>query len=181
MKPDEFFIQQVDPSDCSYFSPGKFCVVHSTGGDPAYRTYKYLPDVCQALRIEGMKTVQVGGRNDYPAGADIDLRGLLSFRETAWVMARATVAVTVDSFISHLAGALGISQVCLFGSGNANVVKPNQVKGRLICMEPDYIRHCKFLGPCSASVRDCAAKCTGVHDPKDIVKNVLSLLEDNHS
>src|SRR3990170_2210459 len=36
-----------------------------------------------------------------------------AFRESAWVVSKAAIAVTVDSFISHLCGALGVSQVCL--------------------------------------------------------------------
>ena len=156
----------------------EICVVHTTGGDPHFRTYKYMGDVCKALE-KSFSTIQVGGANDYPADADIDLRGKLSFAESAWVMSRAKVAVTVDSFISHLAGALGISQVCLFGSGNAFVVRPNQVKGRLICMVPDYVRDCPGLGPCSASVRDCPAPCTGRHDPKRIVDAINDILNQD--
>ena len=150
-------------------------VVHTTGGDSQYRIYKYMADVVKELR-DRYFIIQLGGANDYPAGKTFDLRGKLSFREAAWVMSKAHLAVTVDSFVSHLAGALGVSQVCLFGSGNHFVVKPDQVKGKLICMVPDYIRNCPGLGPCSASVRDCPATCTGIHDPKDIVKNI-ELLE----
>lgn len=178
VEPGEFFIQKVEPKLFSPVVYGPVCIVHTTGGDPQFRTYKYMADVCRRIKDMGLITIQVGGVNDYPAGASVDLRALLSFRETAWVMSKAKVAVTVDSFISHLAGALGISQVCLFGSGNANVVRPNQMGGRLICMEPDYIK-CPSLGPCSAAERSCPAPCTGVHDPKDIVGNVISLLEDN--
>ena len=120
-------------------------------------------------------TIQLGGKNDYPAGADVDLRGMLNFRESAWVMARADLAVTVDSFVSHLAGALGVAQVCLFGSGNANVVKPTQVGGKLVCLSPDYVLQCKGLGPCSAGVRDCPLPCTGAHDPKTIIEAIAEL------
>ena len=133
-----------------------------------------MDDVCKAFRGQYF-TIQVGSQNDYSAFADLDLRGKLSFRETAWIVSKARIAVTVDSFISHLCGALGVSQVCLFGSGNANVVQPLQVNGTLIKMEPDYIRQCKGLGPCSAGVRDCPTKCTGVHDPRQILKNLSQI------
>lgn len=158
------------------FKENNFCVVHTTGGDPEFRTYKYMKDVCRGLSEKYM-TVQLGGANDYPAGADLDLRGRLTFNETAWVMARASLAVTVDSFISHLAGMYGVNQVCLFGSGNANVVKPDQVRGVLKCLSPDYISVCPGLGPCSASVRTCPVKCTGTHSPQDIL-NAISEIEE---
>ena len=151
------------------------CIVHTTGGDPEFRTYKYMADVCAAMEKKGYLTIQIGGEKDYPAGAYIDFSGALTYREEAWVMQHAKIAVTVDSFASHLAGAMGVSQVCLFGSGNANVVKPDQVKGELICMVPDYVRDCPGLGPCSAAVRDCAVKCTGRHDPKDIIKAIETI------
>jgi ADP-heptose:LPS heptosyltransferase len=149
-------------------------VVHTTGGNPHFRTYKYMKDICQAMESKYL-TVQLGGASDYPAWAKIDLRGKLSFQETAWVMSKARMAVTVDSFISHLAGAFGISQVCLFGSGNYIVVQPLQVSGRLICMAPDYVKYCKGLGPCSGCITDCPVPCTSRHDPKDIIRNLQVL------
>ena len=82
------------------------CIVHTTGGDPAFRTYKYMSDVCEAL--EGRYyTIQMGGADDYPAAADLDLRGQLSYRQEAYLMKLATLAITVDSFMTHLAGAMG--------------------------------------------------------------------------
>ncbi len=179
-KPGDFFIEKKRPDE--YIariienSEYPICILHTTGGDPEYRTYKYLGDVAEGVN-ERYTTVQVGGKDDYPAGADVDLRGKLSFRESAWVVSKASIAVTVDSFISHLCGALGISQVCLFGSGNHFVVRPNQLSGKLICMTVDFIKYCKGLGPCSAAVRDCPIKCTGIHDPKTILENIKEIEE----
>jgi len=178
--PDDFYINLKKPkrfskslnSDHSF---GDFVIVHTTGGDPHFRTYKYMMDVCHGLHDMGFFTVQLGSKNDYPAGSDMDLRGEFSFQEAAWAMNKAVLAITVDSFISHLAGVLGVSQVCLFGSGNVNVVRPNQMRGELICLAPDYIHICKGLGPCSASVRDCPAPCTGSHDPIDVLKAVTQI------
>ena len=187
VEPDDFFIDFQKPKKfekeinslfnepfVSYREKKKVCVVHTTGGDPHFRTYKYMSDVCKLISSE-YKTVQLGTMRDYPAGADYDFRGL-SFRESAWIMGRcAQAAVTVDSFVSHLAGALGVPQVCLFGSGNHNVVKPLQKCGKLVCMTPDYIKDCEGLGPCSASVRNCPTPCTGAHDPVEIAKEILEL------
>jgi ADP-heptose:LPS heptosyltransferase len=175
-----FYIEKVRPNmalikDTPLWTNNKpIMVVHTTGGDPHFRTYQYMEDVCEEFKDEYC-TVQVGGPNDYPANAEIDLRGRLTFRETAWVMDRAKLAVTVDSFVAHLAGALGIDQVCLFGSGNYFVVSPDQIEGELICMVPDYIRDCIGLGPCSGTVKNCPTPCTGIHDPQDIIKNLREL------
>jgi ADP-heptose:LPS heptosyltransferase/glycosyltransferase involved in cell wall biosynthesis len=184
VEPDDFFIRRTRPSIRfdngapfkleEWIENKDICVVHTTGGDAQFRTYKYMADVCEGLK-DRYFTVQVGGKDDFPAGADLDLRGRLTFQETAWVMERASVAVTVDSFVSHLAGALGIPQVCLFGSGNVYVCRPNQLKGELVCLVPDYIRDCKGLGPCSASVRDCPHPCTGIHSPETILETIKEI------
>lgn len=180
VEPDDFFIGMKIPRkhDVIIQAAGvakNLVIVHTTGGDAEFRTYKYMADVCKALENMGYLSVQIGGRNDYPAGANLDLRGEFTFQETAWVMDKASLAITVDSFVSHLAGALGVSQICLFGSGNAYVVRPNQMKGELICMVPNYLLDCPGLGPCSASVRDCPTPCTGRHNPDDIINNVNEL------
>jgi ADP-heptose:LPS heptosyltransferase/glycosyltransferase involved in cell wall biosynthesis len=175
VEPDDFFIDLKKPEGIDLPTQRPILLVHTTGGSAHFRTYKYMADVCEHFRDKYL-TVQVGGEDDFPAGADIDLRGQLSFRETAWVTSHAKLAVTVDSFMSHLCGALGVSQVCLFGSGNYVVVKPNQVKGQLICMSPDYLKHCKGLGPCSGVISDCPTPCTSRHDPKEIIKK-LDILE----
>lgn len=168
IKPDAEIISKIERAE------KPICVVHTTGGDPAFRTYKYMGDVCKTLKKRYF-TIQVGGNHDYEAGADLNLSGKLSFRQTAWVMDRASLSINVDSFISHLAGALGISQITLFGSGNAQVVRPDQVTGSLICLIPDYIMDCPGLGPCSASVRNCPIPCTNVHSPKKILDMVEKL------
>lgn len=174
--PDDFMIRKWAPKkeiaeEIIERMENPICIVHTTGGDVHFRTYKYMGDICKELKNRYF-TVQVGSGSDYPAWAKLDLRGKLSFSETAWVMDKASLAITVDSFVSHLAGALGISQVCLFGSGNAMVVRPNQVIGTLICRSPDYVNDCPGLGPCSATVRDCFAPCTGKHNPKSILQDI---------
>jgi len=191
VEPDGFFIEKVRPSTeiadeiesvaknaldrYTNLDEGKpIAVVHTTGGDPHFRTYKYMSDVCKVLK-EKYTTVQLGGDIDFPAEADINLCGKLTFRETAWVMDHAVVAVTVDSFLSHLAGILGVSQVCLFGSGNVFVVRPKQMKGHLSCLVPDYVRDCQGLGPCSGVVRNCAVPCTSIHNPKTILFEIKKM------
>jgi len=147
------------------------CIIHTTGGDPHFRTYKYMPDVCEIIENR-YYTIQMGGADDYPAAAELDLRGQLSYRQEAYIMSKASLAITVDSFMAHLAGAMGVSQIALYGSGNAAVCRPKQLGGNLITLEPDYIKYCPGLGPCSASIRNCPVPCTGLHDPKRIISAI---------
>ncbi len=182
VQPESIFIEKVAPDESvlkelaasKMKGDRKICIVHTTGGDPAFRTYKYMKDVCRGLK-DKYTTIQVGGKNDFDAEAEIDLRGRISWRQCAWLMDIAELSINVDSFVSHLAGAMGVSQIVLFGSGNAVVVRPDQVKGNLICMVPDYVMDCPGLGPCSGSIRTCPHPCTGVHDPNDVLKFVEEL------
>jgi hypothetical protein len=205
-EPDDFFIELKQPDivreahqmqfvkdyldGLTYYEPNSdgvlmpsvltmlpICILHTTGGDPHFRTYRFMRDIHDALK-DDYTTVQLGGVDDYPAWAHIDLRGKLTFREAAWVMSKATIAVTVDSFVSHLAGALGIPQVALYGSGNSAVCQPKQVGGKLITLSPDYIIDCPGLGPCSASVRDCPVPCTGRHTPESILEAINQIESD---
>jgi ADP-heptose:LPS heptosyltransferase/glycosyltransferase involved in cell wall biosynthesis len=180
--PDEMFIEKKRPQEkiakqvLEAMEKNPICILHTTGGDPAFRTYKYMSEVEKGL--SSYTTIQLGSKGDFDAKADIDLRGKLSFRESAWVMDKAVLSISVDSFISHLAGAIGVSQIVLFGSGNAFVVRPDQTRGELVCMVPDYVMDCPGLGPCSASIRNCPVPCTGIHDPQSILREVSNLEQE---
>lgn len=178
VEPDDFYIHKRNSFylERTVGDTRPIMIVHTTGGDPHFRTYKYMKDICDYFKDKYF-TVQLGGKKDYPAGSELDLRGKLTYQESAWIMNKASIAVTIDSFMAHLAGALGISQATLFGSGNAYVCKPTQMKGTLITMSPDYVRFCRGLGPCSASVRDCPTPCTGYHDPKEVIKAIEKIEE----
>lgn len=190
VEPDDFYIdlQQPHPRIINAMSVRilkPICIVHTTGGDPNFRTYTYMNDVCAGLKDKYF-TIQVGGPNDFFAGADLNLCGKLTYRQTAWVVDKAVLSINVDSFISHLSGALGISQITLFGSGNVQVVRPNQIKGQLVCLVPDYVLDCPGLGPCSGGIRNCPVTCTGVHDPLTILKEVenlerIDMIRRNHA
>lgn len=180
VEPDDFYIEKekLPIGLNNILLEGRpIAVINSSGGDSEFRTYKYMSDICEELKTKGYLTVHLGGAQDYPGGAELDLRGKLGYRQSATVMSMAALAVTVDSFLSHLAGALGISQVCLFGSGNAIVTRPNQLAGMLICRSIDYVTHCPGLGPCSASVRNCYAKCTSMHNPVHIMSDICKIEE----
>jgi glycosyltransferase involved in cell wall biosynthesis/ADP-heptose:LPS heptosyltransferase len=175
IEPDDFFIDR-QPYNEFPSTEKPLAVVHTTGGDAFFRTYKYMDHVCRGL-ADKYTTVQLGSKDDFDAKADIDLRGKLTFRQSAWVMEKAVLSVNVDSFISHLAGALGVSQVTLFGSGNVHVVRPLQTKGHLQCLVPDYVMDCLGLGPCSGAVRNCPLPCTGTHDPRTILSAIHTMEE----
>lgn len=178
IEPDDFYIDRKKPEDKAIIKKmenvGHICILHTTGGDARLRTFEDMVKVSERLKTR-YYTIQLGAGLDYPAQTDLDLRGQLSFRETAWVMSKASIAITVDSFLSHLAGMLGINQIALFGCGSPLATRPIQTKNLLICRSPDYITQCHLLGHCSGTERMCPYPCINVHKVEDILKDIEEL------
>lgn len=81
-------------------------------------------ELARRLRTRGLAVVVVGGKGDGPAGdrivADgvgLNLAGKTSLAESAAVIARSRLLVTGDSGLLHIAVALGVPTVSLFGPG----------------------------------------------------------------
>lgn len=153
------------------------CIVHTTGGQAQYRTYKHLD---LALSKLGLFIIQVGSIDDWPVRcAGLDLRGKLTWRETAWVMKQADIAVCVDSFPMHLAGALGIDTVAIFGPAPARVTQPRMQHGaKLICLEPNKLDVCPSLTNCwgQPGQNVCKTPCINTVPPHKVKAAVKELL-----
>lgn len=153
------------------------CVVHTTGGNVDYRTYTHLDLALKKLPIH---IVQIGADSDYIVRcAHVDLRGKLSWRETAWVMSQARCAVCVDSFPMHLAGALGIDVVGLFGPAPARVTQPRTFLGaRAILLEPNKLEVCPIMSSCwgHPGRNPCMSPCINTIPPNKIKAAVMGLL-----
>jgi heptosyltransferase-3 len=61
----------------------------------------------------------------------------LSIGETAALYKCADLLITIDSMSVHLASAIGIPQVSLFGPTNPDIWGPHYVKSKVVVM-PDY-------------------------------------------
>lgn len=166
---------KIAPKQSAVDLPERFIVVHTTGGHYS-RIYRNLYLITPALCAMGYEIVQLGGKSDWYVKDAIDLRGTLSYRETAYVLQKATAAITVDSFMSHLAACLDIPQVCLFGPAPARVTKPYvEDPNKLICIEPNRFDVCKICGACYGEVK-CDSPCIGTISPfvvLDLLKQLL--------
>nr|BDD45809.1 hypothetical protein 8 [bacterium] len=194
---DEMFIQEVkpvisDPDAKRPYSmppgvrwrgvrelPDEYIVVHTTGGSAEYRGYKHMD---LALKGIDLPIVQIGGAPDLVCqSADIDLRGKLSWRETAWIMKRAEAAVAIDSFPAHLAGAVGTPVVALFGPAPSRVTGPIG-KGKIVCLEPKMLDVCKITSHCWGNPppdkEKCMSPCINTISPLEVRKALKSLLEE---
>jgi glycosyltransferase involved in cell wall biosynthesis len=174
VEPSDFFIQCDKPA---IDLPENYVVVHTTGGDPQYRTYEHMDLVVKGLKIPH---VQIGSVTDKYCKGSIDLRGILSFTETAWVMKHAKAAIVIDSFPSHLAGALGVPAIVLYGPAPARVVGPihNALKGLWFDLEPNKLDVCPDMTNCHGQNRRCQNPCINSINPFHVQKNLISILKE---
>jgi len=173
VKADKMFIDCVKPS---ITLPDQYIVVHTTGGDPTYRTYPHMDVV---IKLLGLPAVQIGGPIDRACNlATLDLRGELSFRETAYVMKHAKAAVVIDSFPSHLAGCLGTPAVVLYGPAPARVVRPRDDNNVIVNIEPNRLDVCVSLTACwGRSERGaCNKPCINTINPSQIVSTIKRIM-----
>lgn len=155
-----------------------YIVVHTTGGSAEYRSYAHMDKVISKLPYP---TIQIGGKLDRRVEGALDLRGKLSFRETAYVMKNAKAAVVIDSFPSHLAGALGTPVVVLYGPAPARVTQPRGDKERIINLEPNMLDVCGILSHCwstpPSGKKKCTSPCINTISPLKIINAVKKLLD----
>ena len=132
-----------------------------------------LAGVVEILRSSGVEIVQVGERaEELIPGGVIDMRGALSFREAAYVIAGATVHIDTEGGLVHVARAVFTPSVVAFGPtslpffaypGNVNL-GPG-VCGDCWWTAQDWARRC---------MRGLAApECMESHDANEIAAAAL--------
>jgi ADP-heptose:LPS heptosyltransferase len=172
---DDMHIELVDPK---IDLPEEYIVVQTAGGHKKYRTYRHMDTVIQML--PKYKFVQLGmGRDLACRNVTLDLREKLSWRESAWVMKNAKAAVVIDSFLSHLAGALLTPVVVLYGPAPARVTGPKGNADKIINLEPNKLDVCPITSNCWGSPEKppCTTPCINTVNPVEVVKGVNKLLE----
>lgn len=166
---------------------GPYLVVHTTSH--LYRNYYRFHEALSGAQVP---VIQIGAESDIPlgvsyqAGRDVktdirqnkftfyDLRGMLSYRQTAWLMKRAAGFLGIDSFPMHLAGALDIPAVVTFGSARASITG-GITDAPHVYIEPDFATACPILGPCSGNY-SCNNPCGPRHDPQMIRKALKQIM-----
>lgn len=165
----------ISPVEPDVEMPSNYIVVHTTGNHYT-RVYKNLNIIVDHINQLGYKLVQVGDLTDWPVKGVLDLRGELSYRQSAYVVQHAQAAIVVDSFMSHLAASMGTPQACLFGPAPARVTKPYVTdESKLICLEPDRMDVCLICGACYGDYK-CSSPCINTISPfviLDVLKTLL--------
>jgi len=168
---DDMFIEQIKPS--IDLSKDDYIVIQSSGGVGEIRTYKHMDLVLKELDFP---VVHVGGATDMACHEiAFDLRGKLSWREAAWVMAHAKAAVVMDSFPAHLAGMLGTPVVVLYGPAPARVTGPKGDNGKIINLEPNWLDVCPVVAACYGKHK-CSSPCINSINPMTVRKSLCEFL-----
>lgn len=109
---------------------GKYVTIHD-GWDGKFkiagpRPTKAVPKKTWIEIVRNLKAtrpdltiVQLGGETgDHIPGVDVDLKGSLSFMQSAAVLAKAAAHIDAESGLVHLAAALGVRSAVMFGPTN---------------------------------------------------------------
>jgi hypothetical protein len=180
VQPDLVNIKVINPN---IDIPNEYIVLHTTGASE-YREYKYMHKVIKGMNYN---FIQIGGEYDKRVGV-IDLCGKLTFNQTAFILQKAKACVCIDSFPAHLAGALGVPSVVLFGPAPARVTGPRFQKDEnrvykdtyLIELQPSMLDVCSVLSHCWGTPKQtnnkCLTPCINTISPKTIRKSLESIL-----
>ncbi len=117
---------------------GTFVAVHS-GGQKSARAYSYWSEVVKNLRANGIKVIQVGALDDTPVGTvDVDMRGKTNHKSLASLLSTCEMLIGIDSYPMHVANAVGIKVVAIFGSSYKTSTGPKDFKLQAFC-DKDFL------------------------------------------
>lgn len=110
-----------------------------------------------SLSLLGKPLVVTGVDQTLDISADMDLRGVLELKELLGIISQASAVIALDSGTLHMATALGIPGVAIFGGVNpAFRIRPEQrmiaLQGDLACAPCNKNETCDGRYPCLEAV-----------------------------
>jgi len=104
--------------DCILFAPESGHPSRQWPHKQANLLKNFLPDE---------KLVLIGTRREPPIACDLDLRAQLDLHELFGILQQAGTVITMDSAVLHLAAALGVPTIAIFGGINPSFrIRPEQ-------------------------------------------------------
>lgn len=179
----------------------KWIAVHS-GGQKSARSYAYWRDIVSSMRSAGVMVRQVGAADDIDVGpVDDDLRGKTDHRELVSWLGQSDAFIGIDSYPMHVAAAVGIPVVSLFGSSYANTTGPKNFRlpmllemrerlgadhvsnsslmaevGRLVPIDTPFRNGCERACYKDVCHVDASNPCINNIDPKGVYQTALRFL-----
>ena len=164
-------------------NPEEYIVIHPGSGKGQwesrnFRSWKKV--VKNLLNHARMPIVQVGLSEDPVLEGCIDMRGQTTYNQLATVLKGASCLVGIDSVSMHMAAALGTPHVALFGGSYPSSTGPVYDNQNVPHILLEAVNRCNGGKACykNACAVDRENPCINEIDPKDVVKSVLTLVDD---
>ena len=110
----------------------KYIIIHASagGGNTPGKVYDHYDEVIKLLEPilskSGYKMIQIGGPNEPIVGKDVlNLCGVTSFQQTAFLIKNCSLFIGNDSMNSHMAGAYQVPMVTIYGPTDVKNHGPN--------------------------------------------------------
>lgn len=126
LHPGELTDYVVEASDIEL--PSGDYITFTPGGLREAKTYAWWDDVLANIKemLPGIKIVQTGLHNERLYNGVLDYRGK-SYKDTIALVRGAVFHLGVDTFTAHVAGALEVPHVVIYGSTHASTVCPTLI------------------------------------------------------
>jgi len=169
--------------------PEKFIVLHTGSGKGQWeaRNYRHWKKVVHNLKKNfqdvDIQIVQVGLDEDPLIEGCVDLRGRTNYNQLAYVISKALCLVGIDSVTMHMAAALHVRHVSLFGSSYSSSTGPAWTMGynssfRVLLDAKNRCNGGKACYKYQCSV-DRDNPCINEISPRQVVASVLSFTTVN--
>lgn len=106
--------EMIESGDRTVPKDGTWLAVH-TGGQKSARAYAHWPELVKNIRQAGIRVALVGASDDIPVEHDLDCRGG-GYDELPITLRGCVAFLGIDSFPMHVASALGMKTIAIFGS-----------------------------------------------------------------
>lgn len=97
----------------------KYITIHPSAGMPA-KNYAFWEDVLELMKPTldklGIHIIQVGGQDDEALKFCNNLQGKTNIQQTAYILSNSLLHLSNDTFSAHVAGAMDIPLVTIYGS-----------------------------------------------------------------
>lgn len=157
--------------------PESAYVVIAPGGIKSAKWYKYWPDVIANVKemLPGIECVQIGLKNEDLIPGCLDYRGK-TYAESFHIVKNAHSVLAVDTFGAHMAGAMGVPHLVLYGSTHSTTCCPVMIKkvAPQITIETDVCNPKCYKNECSR-MKD-GKNCLSHIAPETVLAGVQKLI-----
>lgn len=158
--------------------PDSAYIVIAPGGIKSAKKYKYWPDIVSNLKemVPGAAIIQIGLKEEDLIPGCLDYRGR-SYAESFYIVKNAHSVFAVDTFGAHMAGAMGVPHLVLYGSTHSTTCCPVMLKREApqITIETDVCNPKCYKDKCT-KMKD-GKNCLSHISPETVCNAAVGLFE----